>query len=1332
MNRIVEKTNKKIVTRRMIKISAAVLLLFIAAMGTASALTPQEQLGKLLFFDKNLSTPEGQGCVSCHAPATGFADPRNDRGVSPGIISGRFGNRNAPTAAYQAFNPDFAFVLGEFVGGQFWDQRAANLTGQAKGPFLNPLEMNNPDEAAVLSKILNASYSATFTALCGAQPYPDGQYTCMAEAIAAFEKTSELNKFNSKFDLDQANLTVQEKRGLLLFDGKGTCVACHAIGLIPSMTVFTDFDAHNIGVPSNLGMMGDGAALQNYFPFYYPPLVPEFNPAGLNFTDIGLAGNTNIPLVDRPGVRGAMKTPTLRNVNLTAPYMHNGVFRTLKEVVHFYNTRDLLGNCAFTQNPQVGVNCWPAPEIPVNVNQLVGNLELTDGEENDIVAFLQTLTDDYVPPPAPTLTDKQLLGQNLFTDASLSTPAGQGCVSCHDPSVAFTDLDSNMGVSQGANISRFGNRNAPSNMYSAFSPDFVFFGGVFVGGQFWDQRAANLTEQAKGPFLNKLEMNNTDPAEVLSKIKSNVTYSNLFNETCGNETYPDGQYTCMASAIAAFENTPVFNKFSSKFDRYQANLTMQELRGFTLFNGKGNCALCHGMGPTPSTTLFTDFDAENIGVPSNRGMLGDGAALQNYFPFYYPPLVPEFNPVGLNFTDIGLGGSPNPNVDVIRPLVTGMMKAPTLRNINLTAPYMHNGVFRTLEEVVHFYNTRDILGNCASTVNLQPGVNCWPAPEVLANMNPVIGNLQLTATEESDIVAFLKTLTDNAQQPPAPSGPTAQEELGKFIFEDTSLSEPAGQACQSCHDPAVAFTEPDKDRGVSAGAVTGKFGNRNAPSNMYSAFSPDLSLAGGIFAGGQFWDQRAANLVEQAKGPFLNPLEMNNPDSAAVLNKIQNNPAYNQLFNTTCGVPDLNNPTDVDLKYTCMAEAIAAYENTPVFNRFSSKFDLDPANLTLQEKRGLLLFSTKGTCAVCHPISEIPSRSLFTDFDAENIGVPSNLGMLGNTTALQHYFPFYFTPAGQNFIDTGLALNDHVPMLMKPQVRGMVKAPTLRNVALTAPYMHNGVFRNLKEVVHFYNTRNTLGNCANTLNPHPGVNCWPAPEVLANMNALIGDLQLTDAEENDIVAFLLTLTDGYPQQQAPSVISITVSPNPGTVLSNQTFTATGRDVNGNIVTITPTWSSSNTSVGTIDQAGVFTAVSPGTAIVDATNGFVSGGATVTVIPTPPPLIANITAFDVGSGIRAGTIKANVTVQNLDSAPHKFAVVVSGLNARGYPLAGTGVIVNLPAGESTRIPVRVTVPPTSDLGSYSLYAGVYPFDDELLIPTRLTGIGGPAIAVVSLS
>jgi cytochrome c peroxidase len=393
--------------RRRILICATVLLL-IATAGNVAALSDQEMLGKLLFFDTTLSSPHGQGCVSCHDPNTAFSDPDSNLAVSQGVLpQNRFGSRNAPSNQYAAFSPDFHFdeVQNEFVGGQFRDGRAKNLTIQALAPFLNNLEMNDPNKNVVIVKIRNSNFADLFKKVYGHDSLKlenvDTAYYQMGEAIAAFEKTKELNKFTSKFDYYLAGkvpLTAQEKKGLELFNDN--CADCHTPvpGPFTDKPLFTDFTYHNIGLPSNLRMLGDTSALKAYYPFYYLP--KEFNPDGLNFVDYGLgsalknAGYT--PDTYNPQL-GKFKVPSLRNVAITAPYMHNGALTTLDEVVHFYNTRDVLGDCALKVDPQPSVNCWPQPEVSLNEVPVtdIGNMGLTDEEEKDIVAFLNTLTDGF-------------------------------------------------------------------------------------------------------------------------------------------------------------------------------------------------------------------------------------------------------------------------------------------------------------------------------------------------------------------------------------------------------------------------------------------------------------------------------------------------------------------------------------------------------------------------------------------------------------------------------------------------------------------------------------------------------------------------------------------------------------------------------------------------------------------------------------------------------------------------------------------------------------------------------------------------------------------------
>jgi cytochrome c peroxidase len=369
-----------------IRILTLAALALAARAAAAQPLTPMEDLGRNLYFDTNLSEPAGQACASCHEPAFGFAEPDRSLPVSEGVIPGRFGTRNAPSASYAVFFPPFTLKSG-IRGGQFWDGRAANLTEQAKGPFLNPVEMNNVSRAQVLGKVCTSAYATLFQAVCGPAACPaanvDATYQCMAASIAAFESTPLFFPFDSKFDFVQSGLaqfTPQEAAGWALFTGRGKCGHCHtakAGGGAP--VIFTDAGFHNIGVPSN-----------SEFPF---------NLLGPGFVDLGLGGR---PDIADPGQYGKFKTTHVRNVALTPPYMHNGVLKTLKQVVHFYNTRDVLPRCDASLgslDPNFGVSCWPPPALAATMDSsFLGNLGLTAAEEDSLVAFLTTLTDGYTPP----------------------------------------------------------------------------------------------------------------------------------------------------------------------------------------------------------------------------------------------------------------------------------------------------------------------------------------------------------------------------------------------------------------------------------------------------------------------------------------------------------------------------------------------------------------------------------------------------------------------------------------------------------------------------------------------------------------------------------------------------------------------------------------------------------------------------------------------------------------------------------------------------------------------------------------------------------------------
>lgn len=336
---------------------------------TTVALTNVQALGQQLYFDENLSSPAGQSCASCHLPTAGFADPDNHFPVSEGVISGLFGSRNAPTASYAASIPSFQFDdnNNRYLGGQFLDGRASTLEEQAKGPFLNPLEMNNTKEG-VIEAVRLSNYATDFEAAFGEGSLDDvdAAYELVAQAIAEFERSNVLSPFTSKFDAVQSNgdvFTLSEQRGFNLFRGKADCARCHSAN--GTQAVFTNFTYRNLGVSANTDN-----------PFY--ALDAQFNPDGSDFVDLGLGG-----VLNDANENGKFRVPTLRNITTTGPYMHNGLFNSLQEVMEFYNTRDT--------NPQQE----PA-EVNANIDQRIGNLQLTQDEIDDVIAFLNTLTDGYI------------------------------------------------------------------------------------------------------------------------------------------------------------------------------------------------------------------------------------------------------------------------------------------------------------------------------------------------------------------------------------------------------------------------------------------------------------------------------------------------------------------------------------------------------------------------------------------------------------------------------------------------------------------------------------------------------------------------------------------------------------------------------------------------------------------------------------------------------------------------------------------------------------------------------------------------------------------------
>jgi cytochrome c peroxidase len=353
-------------------------------------------------------------------------------------------------------------VQGFWAGGNFWDGRAPTNAAQAQMPLVGPNEMANtpvgpyPPHAggyspAVVQQISQGSYAALFQQVFGAGAFQAGNeaaaYAKATQAIAAYEASAEVVPFSSKYDasvnaVPPSNayaLTACEENGRELFFGKALCVACHSsasFDAVSSVTngreVFTMYCFANIGVPPNPN--------NPYYQEQDPTNNPYgYNPLGTAFIDYGLGANPNPSpggtafFFSTPGdnmtFRGLFKAPSLRNVDLrpspsfVKSYMHNGVFKSLAEVVHFYNKRNIAVDAAGDEapfdlryGPPPGYTpLYPPPEVMDNVQNVagfspaevrigeadvatdgqVGNLQLNAQEESDLVSFLKTLTDGF-------------------------------------------------------------------------------------------------------------------------------------------------------------------------------------------------------------------------------------------------------------------------------------------------------------------------------------------------------------------------------------------------------------------------------------------------------------------------------------------------------------------------------------------------------------------------------------------------------------------------------------------------------------------------------------------------------------------------------------------------------------------------------------------------------------------------------------------------------------------------------------------------------------------------------------------------------------------------
>lgn len=347
-----------------------------------TSLLDKNNLGRALFFDTNLSLTRSQSCATCHDPAYAFTDGRENSiagAVSLGDDKVSVGDRNTPSISYANLVPEFRVnETGEYIGGLFLDGRSASLAEQAKEPFLNPIEMAMPDRASVVARVQeNRIYEVSFEALYGPDLFEDTDraFEAVAESIAAFEQSSDFSTFDSKYDRYLQGdyiMTAQEEIGRLLFFSQLiSCHSCHLLDLRETAIgeVFTNHKYSNIGIPVN-------------------KLVRERN--GVSDVDVGLLGN---PKVNDLKEAGKFRVPSLRNVAVTGPYMHNGVFAELETAIIFYD-KYLMNTKESNTNPESQLP-WGEPEVAENIDLdlLKQGQPITVERASALAAFLRTLTD---------------------------------------------------------------------------------------------------------------------------------------------------------------------------------------------------------------------------------------------------------------------------------------------------------------------------------------------------------------------------------------------------------------------------------------------------------------------------------------------------------------------------------------------------------------------------------------------------------------------------------------------------------------------------------------------------------------------------------------------------------------------------------------------------------------------------------------------------------------------------------------------------------------------------------------------------------------------------
>lgn len=347
--------------------------------------------------------------------------------------------------------------------------------------------------------------------------------------------------------------------------------------------------------------------------------------------------------------------------------------------------------------------------------------------------------------------DWENLGRTLFSDTTLSLNGNQSCASCHDPDRAFIDSVGHRfgrAGSVGSDGQSIGDRNAPMLTYATMLPPWNLFDSttadMISGGLFWDGRAHDLSEQVLNPFVNAGEMALTDLGSLARRVQKGKTYQRFL----GGRHDTDGTISVVVRGLTSYLASAELNSFDSRYDRFlrgELQPTSEEFIGMALFFSPSftNCSTCHQSEAVPfaSGELFTNHKYENIGVPTNLALR-------------------QMNGLGEHYIDLGLAANPRLTGEALSNESRGRFRVPGLRNVAVTAPYMHNGVFSQLSTVLSFYNRFSNLGD-SGQVNPETNEH-WVDAEVgdTVAFDKLQGSIPLSPRQLQALQAFLEMLTD--------------------------------------------------------------------------------------------------------------------------------------------------------------------------------------------------------------------------------------------------------------------------------------------------------------------------------------------------------------------------------------------------------------------------------------------------------------------------------------------------------------------------------------------------------------------------------------------